>query len=123
MINRRYAWNLACVQGLIAALCAESYPVFSLILLGGIVLQLNLLNVFRSNKINIKATHLFEENQETNKLKALMCEDKEFGQALSYVTELDRKQFIVFCRTVIEVRNEGNRLLLKELSSQYRREK
>ena len=104
-------------------MCSGSYPTVSLILLGGVVLQLNMLNVFRSNKINIKATHLFEENQETNKLKALMCEDKEFGQALSYVTELDRKQFIVFCRTVIEVRNEGNRLLLKELSSQYRREK
>lgn len=123
MINKDYAWTLASVQAVLALFFSQSNPSLALVFLGGVMLQLNMMNVFRSHKVKVIARDLFEDNARVNALRAQMMEDEEFSQALSYAAGLDSDQFITFCRAVIEVRNERNRRQLRELSGQYRREK
>lgn len=123
MINKDYAWALAAVQAALALVFSQSNPNLALIFLGGVMLQLNMMNVFRSHQVKVVARDLFEDNARVNELHSQLLNDEEFSQALSYAAGLDSNQFIVFCRTLIEVRNERNRRQLREMSSQYRREK
>lgn len=123
MINKDYAWTLAALQAVLALFFSQANPNLALVFLGGVMLQLNMMNVFRSHKIKVVARDLFEDNARVNELRSQMLHDEEFSQALSYAAGLDSQQFIVFSRAIIEVRNERNRRQLRELSSQYRREK
>ena len=123
MINKDYAWTLAAIQAALALFFSQTNPNLALVFLGGVMLQLNMMNVFRSHKIKVVARDLFEDNARVNELRSQMLNDEEFSQALSYAAGLDSQLFIVFCRAIIEVRNERNRRQLRELSSQYRREK
>ena len=123
MINKSYAWNLALIQACAALIFSNHNPALALVFLAGVIFQLNMLNIFRKHEISVRAKDLFEDNERTNKLQELMQDDPEFSNALNFVAGLDSKQFIVFSRLIVEVRNERNRRVLKDLSSQYRREK
>lgn len=123
VINKSYAWNLALIQACAALVFSRHNPVLALVFLSGVIFQLNMMNIFRKHEINVKAKDLFEDNERTNKLREMMQGDPEFSNALNFVASLDSNQFIVFSRLIVEVRNERNRRVLKDLSSQYRREK
>lgn len=123
MINREYAFTIAGLQGVAAILCADSYPVLSMIFLTGVVLQLNLVNVFRANEVKIRVKDLFEDNYSVNQFKAQFKDDPKFAESLSYISSLPPDDFIAFSRLMIEVRYQHDQVAMKAISRQFRLEK
>lgn len=106
-----------CIAGVVAM---SPHLIAAAVTLGGLAISLRVQRV--EDKLPLKIQGLFEDNYSYNEFKERMAEDPEFAQALRYIYSLSSKDYMAFCRLVVEARYHHDQSVLRIQSNQFNKE-